>query len=125
MSLDHANHNTDLCDKLLNEGIYLDWVVTTAFYAAMHYIDAKIYPVKYKGIEYIDFATFYKVICKPSGISKHNGKIILSTGHSNDLGEKYRYLHDACHSARYSRYLVSQGAAAHARKKLSKINTII
>jgi len=33
-----AQRNEQLSKKLKNEGIYLDWVITTAFYAALHYV---------------------------------------------------------------------------------------
>jgi hypothetical protein len=125
MSLEHANRNTELCDKLLTEGVYLDWVITTAFYAAMHYIDSKIYPTNYNGNEYKDFYSYYESECKKSNINKHSAKKKLFTNHNSDLGEKYKYLYDACQSARYEKYNVSSGAAIHARKKLDLIKKLI
>jgi len=46
--LDHAEHNLKLANKLLEEGEFLDWVVTSSFYAAIHYCRYKLFPLEDK-----------------------------------------------------------------------------
>jgi hypothetical protein len=43
--IDHAEHNANVCELLLKEGNFSDWVVTTAYYSAIYYIDAKLFPL--------------------------------------------------------------------------------
>ena len=40
----HADHNYEVCTHLLERGGSDDWVVTTAFYACLHYALAYIFP---------------------------------------------------------------------------------
>ena len=42
--LAQAEHNQKLANKLLS-GEYHDWACTTAFYAALHYVEAKFYDI--------------------------------------------------------------------------------
>jgi len=45
MRKEHAEHNESLCELLLNNGNYNDWVITTAFYSAIHFVRHKIFPL--------------------------------------------------------------------------------
>jgi hypothetical protein len=38
--LDQARHNTELAQYLAQDMVYKDWVITAAFYAAVHYVEA-------------------------------------------------------------------------------------
>jgi len=43
---EHGKHNKDVCDKLnLQDELECnDWVVTTAFYSSIHYLDHILFP---------------------------------------------------------------------------------
>jgi hypothetical protein len=46
-SFAHGEHNEKACDLLaLNQG-FPDWVITTAFYASLHFVTSKIFPFDY------------------------------------------------------------------------------
>ena len=47
-SLNHAIHNKEACEYLSKEPKFSDWVITTAFYSALHFIDYKIFPLDLK-----------------------------------------------------------------------------
>jgi hypothetical protein len=38
-----ARHNTSLAEDLAHDMVYKDWIVTAAFYAAVHYVEAMFY----------------------------------------------------------------------------------
>lgn len=38
MSKEHEQHNEELCDFLIADGKFTDWIVTTSFYSALHYV---------------------------------------------------------------------------------------
>lgn len=44
MGRSHGEHNKCACDELIKGKKYFDWIVTTAFYSSIHYIDSKIFP---------------------------------------------------------------------------------
>lgn len=48
--LEHADRNCKLSEKLYLESEFLDWANTTAFYAALHYVQYKLLPNVYNGI---------------------------------------------------------------------------
>lgn len=45
-NLDHATHNEEVCSHLDDNTKYSDWIITTAFYSAMHFMKHKIFPLK-------------------------------------------------------------------------------
>ena len=47
----HGQRNQKLSEVLLNGKIYYDWVITTAFYSAIHFVEDKILPCKIISIE--------------------------------------------------------------------------
>ena len=66
--LDHAEHNKKLSEQLYNEGNFLDWANTTAFYSALHFVHNKLIPGTYNGVLCNNFEDVYKILkCK----SKH------------------------------------------------------
>jgi len=60
----HAIHNEQVCDYLLASNEFHDWVVTTAFYAALHFVQSDIFPLTYKKNKYLSLNTFYREITK-------------------------------------------------------------
>ncbi len=80
-SLNHAIHNKEVCVHLSKESRYSDWVITTAFYSAVHFVEHKIFPIKgfkSKRIEY-DFTSFngyydFYSNNKVGKINQHNTK---------------------------------------------------
>src|ERR1051326_8009484 len=100
----HGEHNRTLCDHLITKGGYNDWVVTTAFYSAIHFIEHKLFdkPFDYGGKKLIniDAAHNYIRITK----SKHETRGILVTHANLEFAHEYLYLEKACKNARYINY---------------------
>ena len=46
MKQEHAKHNEDACHYLNQSGKYNDWVITTAFYSAMHYVQYELFSME-------------------------------------------------------------------------------
>lgn len=106
----HAEHNKLVSFYLANKDDFADWTVITAFYSAMHYVDCKIFPIneqtdgghKFK-INNIDQYKNVKGISK----DKHSIRADLVRSKCNDIYSNFEWLRSACHTARYSNYLMS------------------
>jgi hypothetical protein len=119
MRKQHAQHNLDLCKLLLTDGDYNDWVVTTAFYSAVHFVEYALFPLIENSIEYVDFNDYYDNTSQI--VSKHNCKKRLVRVYLSSVSTKYRDLFDDCHNSRYNNYNVSDYNANEANKKAELI----
>ncbi|TGM13637.1 hypothetical protein EHQ82_19240 [Leptospira selangorensis] len=122
MQKDHAKHNEAVCDLLLANGNFSDWVVTTSFYSALHYVQHEIFPITEQGITFPDLDSYYHHL-KQNGKqkSKHRVTINLVNTHIKNAAPKYRWLYDSCMNARYTNYKISKTLATQARKYLTEI----
>lgn len=104
MKKKHAVHNEEVCDFLLASKKYNDWVVTTAFYSALHFVQYEMFPLTYKGIKYKDFNIYFAMVMKRNNrsLSKHKATIELVKRKLPSCVSHYRWLHDACMNARYN-----------------------
>lgn len=122
MSFDHANHNFDLCQELFKEKKYNDWVVTTAFYSSLHYVQNEIFPFSAHGEDYTCFNDYYNKKIK-NRQTKHEATCQLVSRHLTSCGPAYRKLHSDCSTARYRDYQVSDSAAKQAKEDLDFIKS--
>jgi len=83
MTKQHAIHNEAACDFLLSGNQFNDWVVTTAFYAALHYVQHEIFPLSEGGNTYSDFNVYFGKVLKQRNqrLNKHSATLQL-VGHS-------------------------------------------
>lgn len=118
MSLNHAKHNEELCKKLYHEKHFFDWVITTAFYSALHYSESKLFPMQYGSVIYYSFDRYYQAF-KMQNDNKHNARkrLIYSNVHVS-AGAAYSWLKDYCWNARYYNYQINEIEAATAILKL-------
>ncbi len=117
MSWAHGEHNNRLCDELYENGRYPDWVLTTAFYAALHYVEHLLFkgPVPLTPYRSIRAAQdHYRAV-------KHEARQYLLDDHQPEIADKYRYLHQMSHNARYIDYQVSGDAVRLCRLYLNDI----
>ncbi|MEX0810842.1 MAG: hypothetical protein WD048_01415 [Chitinophagales bacterium] len=123
MSKQHAIHNEAACDFLLSSKKFNDWVVTTAFYAALHFVQNELFPIKENGKTYKELNLYFAKVMKRKNkrLSKHIATIQLIKTHLPACSPYYRWLYDACMNARYSNYKVSFAKANKAREFLSEI----
>lgn len=123
MSKGHAQHNENLCDFLIADGTYSDWIITTAFYSALHYVQHELFPLIEGGTTYNTFNEYYRTVQQPIKLSKHKGMIILTKRYLKPCSGQYRWLYDACMNSRYNNYRVSTGKSTTARDKLNAVKS--
>jgi hypothetical protein len=121
----HAEHNEAVCDFLLASCNFSDWVVTTGFYSALHFVQHEIFPLTENGHTYPDFNTYYRKVLKAKNrrTNKHSATIELVKKHIPKASSYYRWLYDACMNARYTDYQVSVNKAQQARRFLAALRT--
>lgn len=125
MRLAHGEHNEELCDHLLNEteGKFNDWVVTTAFYACIHFVEHKMFPCKLESVDFECFEDYcdYQHNHKNNSLSKHSLKADLVKKKVPAINSQYRWLKDACMKSRYTNYKVSDDKARQCNLVMKKI----
>ncbi len=123
----HSEHNYQVCEFLLSDGRFYDWVVTTAFYSALHLVQEKIFPFSdEEKYTYHSFKQYFsKSLQKGIKISKHQSTIKLVEQRINGAGNLYRSLHDMCLTCRYRNYHVSPKKAKVAKSYLDKIRQLV
>ena len=121
MSKAHAEHNEQLCDFLIADGNYRDWIITTAFYSSLHYVQNEIFPLTVGEDTYPNFNTYFNLVLKPKSQSKHSGTKDLVKTHITPAFSQYRWLFDACMNARYSNYAISKQKALQAKSNLKAL----
>jgi len=125
MKKDHGEHNRKLCDKIIDiPENYNDWIVTTAFYSAIHYVDHKLFqiqPLEHgdKTLSNIDHAK--RVLGYQS---RHELREMLVTLHLKPISIGFSYLYKNCRTARYINYTVDDITARNARNYLSAIEKV-
>lgn len=123
----HAAHNEAACDLLHKSADFPDWVVTTAFYASMHGIYERLFPLKTGGTTYASFDTYFgqRYSRGPSRgrYTKHEATVDLVRQHLPHVASHYRLLKDSCFNARYRNYKVKPQDAAIARQQLQQIKS--
>lgn len=125
--IEHARRNREVCEFLRDKTEYYDWVVTTAFYAALHYVHGVLFPLSLQHadrnvtFESLDaYASFrYNELADYS--SKHTLQERLVADKLHDISYPYRKLRSVCHTARYINFRVQKSDAAHARNLMVRI----
>ncbi|MGR3179305.1 MAG: hypothetical protein ACUZ8E_14740 [Candidatus Anammoxibacter sp.] len=124
--LEHGLHNEDACNYLDKTQKYPDWVITTAFYSSIHFIEHKLFPlsVNYNGTD-IEYATFdnYCYFHK-TAIRKENPHKIrerLVADKLPTIAFYYKQLKSLSFTARYRNYKHSPDIANKAKSYLNEI----
>jgi hypothetical protein len=122
MNKQKAAHNESLCDLLIQNGQYNDWVITTAFYSAIHYVKHQIFPVTVNGRTYSNFDNYYSgEIQNRTRKTKHRALIDLVSTELSACYTSFKWLHDKCHNSRYNNHHVSGPLAQAARQHLTVV----
>ena len=126
---DHALHNEDVCNYLCPNVTYADWVLITAFYSAIHYVDHKIFPITEKTVD----GARFKIKCineyrnnRYPNKDKHTSRVLLVDEKLPALSSAFRWLKDSGHNSRYINYSFSDPGKVieTAKKLLSDIKNI-
>ena len=124
---DHAERNERLCNQLCKDGVFFDWVITTAFYSALHFVQHEIFPLKVGSRNYPNFDNYYNSYFgvgnrKPS---QHKATINLVYEHISDAGDSYKWLYETCRLARYHNYRMPKPVAEKAQAKLADLKAYL
>lgn len=106
--LQHALHNEKACEHLLAGQDLSDWVVTTAFYASLHFVSYKIFPFSIKSKEgnsiKIENVDQYKNFNSNSNLSRHHHLANLVAKYCPPIHPDYDRLLSLSMTARYDHY---------------------
>ncbi|MBE9492093.1 MAG: hypothetical protein IMY70_04350 [Bacteroidetes bacterium] len=123
-NLDHANHNESTCYYLSKKNEHNDWVITTAFYAALHFCRHKLFPKRLQIDGSIRIADTFEKYCELKGIYKNKHKelrALIESDFPEDIASAYNQLMDNCFTARYSRYRFSNKISRLSQRRLKAI----
>jgi hypothetical protein len=123
LHLAQAVHNESACDFLNSNSKFYDWTVTSAFYAALHYVSAVMFPVHYFHGKNAGQANTIGQYCDLLGIkdSKHKVMTDLVYEKCKGIGNAYKALLEFSYSSRYERGCQDSLFAIRARRYLSQI----
>jgi len=110
--IQHAKHNKAACEHLGTVQIFPDWMITTAFYSALHYIDSRLFPLDYtmpdgKKFKCSSLDIYYSLRKKshPDVPVKHElRKELVRMRINEDISCRFNRLSDASSTARYRSY---------------------
>ena len=124
-SLDHAQHNERVCNYLDKKAEYGDWVITTAFYSALHYLRHKIFPLRFKKEEKQITVKEFESFCTIKAIThgKHAAFSRLVEEKARNVADDYNQLKDISWTARYHDYNYDRAISKLAKKRLNNIKT--
>ncbi|WP_438946756.1 hypothetical protein [Sediminibacterium sp.] len=125
--LNHALNNEAASKVLLSSGKFDDWVITTTFYASLHYICYHLFPMTAEKngrtvtIRTIDqYRSHYKI-----EKNRHRTLCDLAFAVSHDLGAEYNYLLDQSMLARYHHYKFEESVVTSCKASLIVIKQIL
>ena len=109
-SIDHAKHNESVCEYLDTPKDKHDWVITTAFYSALHYARHKIFPYNMEirpnkrelFQTFDDYFSYYHSLYP--NVNKHEAMKKLIRREIQSIADDYDHLFSMCHTARYVDY---------------------
>ncbi|MER2996145.1 hypothetical protein [Pontibacter populi] len=116
---DHGERNKALSEQLLDGKVYYDWVITTAFYSSIHFVEDKILPCTINGVSCSninDVKSAYKMA------GRHQSRERLVWEKMSSLTAiKYKWLDDRSRNARYTTFKITIAEAEKAKEYLQAI----
>ena len=114
----HGQRNKDLSYDLLNGKTYYDWVITTAFYSAIHFVEDKALPCR---INNIQCKNIHEVKKAYGHRGRHAAREELVKDKLINIAHQYKWLDDQSRFSRYTTYKVSSTQANKAKQYLNEI----
>ena len=115
----HGEHNQDLCHQLFDNKKYFDWVVTTAFYSAIHFVEDFILPCDVCGATCKNIYDVKSAYNMPGRHASRERLVFEKI--SPSIGARYKWLDDNSRNARYTTYKITIAQAEKAKQYLSEI----
>jgi uncharacterized protein (UPF0332 family) len=119
-NLDQAHHNLKACEYLYNATEYPDWVITTAFYSALHFVNAILFPLEESGTRYNNIDTYCQRN-KKNNESIHSITTALIRKYHPSISIKYADMKNASQAARYLDYKQPSIIVAKVKRNLEAI----
>lgn len=125
----HAIHNEAACHYLNDTKRFPDWVIISAFYSSIHFVDDFLFPAQYElqNGEIKNFATiddyYNKNRQKGALKTKHDMRWHLVQDSAPEIAAAFKWLMDQSFTMRYSNYEIDQAEAETAIKYLEEIKT--
>lgn len=116
---DFGERNKELSETLLNGKKFYDWVVTTAFYASIHFLEDHVFPTEINGITCSEISAA-KQAYKLEGRHAAREKLVFDKI-NYQVGSKYKWLDDNSRNSRYKTYKINQAIASKAKEYLDFI----
>jgi hypothetical protein len=125
-SFAHGEHNERVCDLLaLQDPPFPDWVITTAFYASLHFVTSKIFPISYpvKDSPNITFRNIaeWQRFKNYSSNKRHELIKNLVGEHCSVIASEYEWLLSSSMNSRYHSYSHPPEIVNKARDYMKKI----
>lgn len=117
-----AERNEKLSRKLLKEGEYYDWVVTTAFYSAIHFVEDTLLPCELNGSTCTNIRDVKNALNQKG---RHAARERLVANKIASDSFRYKWLDDQSRNSRYITYKINKAFAEKALEHLSKIKTAL
>ena len=107
--LKHALHNEDVFKYLLLKKEFTDWIITTAFYSALHFVDYKLFPQTYTDkttkITISDMDSYVLSALNRYGTDKHVCRLKMVQRELKPIAVEFGWLFTNCNTARYRNYI--------------------
>ena len=116
---DFGDRNRSLSKKLLDEKTYYDWVVTTAFYSTIHYVEDYILPTKIGNTECNCIAQVKKAYSMRGRHEARERLVFDQLG--TKVGARYKWLDDRSRNSRYETFKLQASEAIKAKEYLDFI----
>ncbi len=117
-SLQHAKHNENTCNYLAkNRNSHNDWVITTAFYASLHYLRHSLFPAKIAASSFEEYCTTENIYGQKHKVMRK----LVERNCEGSIAAAYNQMLDISFTARYSKYQYSDKIANLAQKRLIAI----
>lgn len=112
MSRSHAKHNKEACKFIKDSENFNDWVITTAYYSALHFMQTELFPGTYESPrtgEMKNYSSFDRYYKETSGYTKHGLLLELVEDYvdDEDVIDGFTSLKELCWTARYTTYCYS------------------
>lgn len=98
----HAKHNEEVYTHLKDNTEFTDWVITTAFYTAVHYVESFLFP--YQDYDGSTLDTIHEYHNGNSFSSKHESRDQLVKEQMSPIHGAYKRLQNLSKTARYKDY---------------------
>lgn len=106
--LQHAEHNEKVFRHLLQNKDFADWIVTTAFYSSLHYVDYKLFPITHTEkkiqVKIVDMESYAVSALNKYGNDKHVCRLKLVQSKLKEIAFEFNWLYSTCKTARYHDY---------------------